>query len=579
MKKLSHGLLVGPIFAAAALVTPTWIALFSPLSSTQADLPGGALFTLQRVLLMIGLSLGVVAGALAVYRWSTARRLLHLGLLFILLELFYRFAYGGAVSSGILLAIPETSERETTELLAGHPFLTVGLTLVALLTIYALIRSWKPQVSIPWRWCIQLAAVSASMILASLAIGKHQLGDEYLLRSVALAELQETYPFDIATALGGVSRGLIEAHRLAATRAAFEFPDVRDLDKSSGAVSSEVYVVVIGETSRRANWSLFGYPRATTPRLEAIKDDLVVFTHVTSNATNTILSVPLALTRAAPATRGLARSEKSVISLLKQAGYQTFWISNQARSDALSNPISQIAGEADYVSFPEDMSSNARRDGFDSNLLTRLDERLSKLPKDGKAVVFLHMEGSHFGYKERYPGDFAQFDGGRGATRMLPPREMRLIDEYDNSVYFTDYIVRGVIEKLANRGGRAGLIFFSDHGERLFDNGLSDSDFGHGFPTISREEIDIPLLVWLSRGYREANTAKTGRLILNAQSVAQLHNLFETIVDLAGIDYANRNASLSLFSDELKSPSKLEVLNTEEETVALPIGEFDLARR
>ena len=542
-------------------------------------MPAGALFTLQRVLLMVGLSVGVLSGALAAYRWSPTRRLLHLGLLFILLELFYRFAYGGAVSSGILLAIPETSEGETTELLAGHPFLTVGLTLVALLTIYALIMSWRSQARVSPKRCMQLGAVAISMILASLAICWHQSSDARQLRAVVLAEIQATYPFDIATAMGGVSVGLIDAHRLASTRAAFEFPNVRDVNAASGAGDPEVYVVIIGETSRRVNWSLFGYPRDTTPRLEAIKNDLVLFKHVTSNATNTILSVPLALTRAAPATRGIARSEKSVVSLLKQAGFKTLWISNQARSDALSNPISQIAREADYVSFTEDMPPHARLGGFDSNLLTRLDDRLATLPESGKAVIFLHMEGSHFGYKERYPDAFAHFEGGRGATRVLPPREMRLVDEYDNSVYFPDYIVREVIDRLARRGGRAGLIFFSDHGERLFDNGLSDSDFGHGFPTISREEIDIPLLLWLSSEYREANSAMVRRLEANTQSVAQLHNLFETIVDLTGIDYANRDASLSLFSDELRSPNRLEVLNTDEETVALPIDKFDLARR
>jgi len=65
--------------------------------------------------------------------------------------------------------------------------------------------------------------------------------------------------------------------------------------------------------------------------------------------------LPLALTRATPATRGVARSEKSIITLLRQAGFETFWISNQERSDVLLNPISQIAREADHASFPADI--------------------------------------------------------------------------------------------------------------------------------------------------------------------------------------------------------------------------------
>src|SRR6202789_551571 len=127
------------------------------------------------------------------------------------------------------------------------------------------------------------------------------------------------------------------------------------VDGSSRRTAAEIYVIVVGETSRRANWSLFGYSRGTTPRLDAMRSDLILFNRATSNATNTILSVPLALTRAAPGTRGVAHSEKSIITLLKQAGFATYWISNQARSDALENPISQIAREEHQVSFPTDM--------------------------------------------------------------------------------------------------------------------------------------------------------------------------------------------------------------------------------
>jgi glucan phosphoethanolaminetransferase (alkaline phosphatase superfamily) len=414
-----------------------------------------------------------------------------------------------------------------------------------------------------------LGAVSAAMIFVSLLMGEYQFGDMRVLGPVVVSEVHDTFPFDIATALDAVAGGLIHAHRLAPTRAAFKFPNVSLVDGASRGAGAEIYVVVIGETSRRANWSLFGYSRDTTPRLDAIKDDLYLFKHVTSNATNTILSVPLTLTRATPATRDVARSEKSVITLLKQAGFETFWISNQERSDALFNPISQIALEADHVSFPQDMQPSEST--FDANLLIRLDEELARLPTNAKAVIFLHMEGSHFGYKERYPASFSLFRRGQGAPRSLPGREMRLVDEYDNSVYYTDYNVRGIIDRLALCRCKTGLIFFSDHGERLFDHGLTDSDFGHGFPTVSRQEVEIPFFVWLSRAYQAENPSLVARLKTNEHATAELHNLFETIVDLTGIHYENRGASLSLFSENLHAPAKLEVLNMNEEPVSLSV--------
>jgi glucan phosphoethanolaminetransferase (alkaline phosphatase superfamily) len=440
---------------------------------------------------------------------------------------------------------------------------------VALLALCALVVSWRSPMRFSPKRCLQLGAASAAMIFVSLLMGEYQFGEMRLLQPVVVSEVHDTFPFDIAAAFDAVAGGLIHAHRLAPTRAAFKFPNVSLVNAVSRVAEPEIYVVVIGETSRRANWSLFGYSRDTTPRLDAIQDELYLFKHVTSNATNTVLSVPLTLTRATPATRDVARSEKSVITLLKQAGFETFWISNQERSDALFNPISQIALEADHVSFPRDMPSG--ESNFDGNLLVRLDEELTRLPATAKAVIFLHMEGSHFGYKERYPESFSLFRRGQGAPRSLPDREMRLVDEYDNSVYYTDNNLRGIIDRLARCRCKTGLIFFSDHGERLFDHGLKDSDFGHGFPTVSRQEVEVPFFVWLSNAYRAENPLLVARLKANEYAAVELHSLFETIVDLAGIHYENRSASLSLFSEDLRTPAELEVLNMNEEPVSLSI--------
>jgi glucan phosphoethanolaminetransferase (alkaline phosphatase superfamily) len=573
---------IGPVFVVVALITPSIIALFGITSLGHQPewlnaqvLTHRDLFVLQYTLLTVGLSVAVVSCALATYHRSLPRRLLHLSLFCILLELFYRFAYGGAVSSGILLSVPETSGRETSELLAGHPILTASLVLMALLAIYALIVSWRTHLRFPLGYCTGVGAVSIAMILASLAIGKYQFGDTRLLKPVVLSEVQDIFPFDVVTAVAAVANGLIDTKRLASTRAGFEFPNVYMVNAASRRKAAEIYVVVVGETSRRANWSLFGYSRATTPRLDVMRNDLILFDRVTSNATNTILSVPLALTRAAPATRAVVHSEKSIITLLRQAGFETYWISNQARSDALFNPISQIALEADHVAFPEDIPPRERNDGFDSNLLVRLNELMARLPSQAKAVIFLHMEGSHFGYKERYPASFSHFRAGWDAPRVLPERQMRLVDEYDNSVYFTDYNIRGIIDRLALCHCKAGLIFFSDHGERLFDHGLTDSDFGHGFPTVSRQEIEVPLFIWLSSAYDEANPEQVARLKANAHSAVELHSVFETIADMTGVHYENRTASLSLFSANLQSPNRLEVLNTNEETLSLAVPVYE----
>jgi heptose-I-phosphate ethanolaminephosphotransferase len=300
--------------------------------------------------------------------------------------------------------------------------------------------------------------------------------------------------------------------------------------------------------------------------LEKIVGDLVPY-RMMSNATNTVLSLPMALTRATPTTRDRIRSEKSIVTLLRQAGFETFWISNQEQPALPSNPIYKIAIEAEHVSFRGNSA-----DPFDTNLLDRLDVAMMQMPQGGKAVIFLHMEGSHFSYEERYPPQFARFVNDKNLPTQLSDRQRQLIDQYDNTVVFTDYVLARVIGKLSSCDCAAGMMFFSDHGERLFDHGSSDSDFGHGFPEVARQEIEIPFVAWLSPIFQRTNPSLAFRFRANAQWVAELHDLFETIVDLTGVDYDNRSSTLSLFSEGWQRPVEVSVLSMDDKTVLLPAG-------
>lgn len=563
---------LGPAFVIFALALPNAIFLFelAHQAPTANGWSAGPLVTLRQALCVIGCTGILISAALATYRFALARRTLHLLLFFILLDVFYRLAYSGPVSPGLLHAVPETSQRESLELLAGHPALTFFLSGVGLAGIWAMVHSWRLDIRFSIRRCMQAAAISTLMVVASLTIAILPTR-EHKVSAAVVREVRGIFPLDIAISFGGVAIDGFQARRNAAARAAFSFSNPHMVAGAARRSGAEIYVIVVGETSRRRNWSLFGYARRTNPRLEEISSNLVLFNRMTSNATNTILSLPLALTRAAPAAREAERSEKSIVTLLRQAGFSTYWISNQERPALNTSPITQIALEADHVSFPDDRSQSGSADRFDSNLITRLDETLAQLPSEAKAVIFLHMEGSHFSYRQRYPRDFAVFPDGHDPPRALPDRQMQLVDDYDNSILFTDHNLREAIDGLTRCRCKAGLIYFSDHGERLFDNGLTDEDFGHGFPDIARQEIEVPFLVWLSSEYQRSDPSVLARLRGNAKSAAQLHNLFETIVDLTGVDFDNRTATLSLFSNQLRPPATLQVLDLDEDIVTLPV--------
>lgn len=54
----------------------------------------------------------------------------------------------------------------------------------------------------------------------------------------------------------------------------------------------EIYVLVVGETSRALNWSLYGYDRETNPKLSEVSG-LTAFTNVLTQSNTTHKSVPM----------------------------------------------------------------------------------------------------------------------------------------------------------------------------------------------------------------------------------------------------------------------------------------------
>lgn len=104
----------------------------------------------------------------------------------------------------------------------------------------------------------------------------------------------------------------------------------------------EIYIFVIGETSRAGNWGLYGYERNTTPKLDAMPD-VIHFDDVLTQINATHKSVPLMLCPADALNYNEIYRQKSLISAFKQAGFHTSFLSNQLRNGSLpsSSPTKQ----------------------------------------------------------------------------------------------------------------------------------------------------------------------------------------------------------------------------------------------
>jgi len=316
------------------------------------------------------------------------------------------------------------------------------------------------------------------------------------------------------------------------------------------ATAEEVHVLIVGESARRASWSVYGYARPTTPFLDRLRHEggLFLLSDAMADANLTEYAVPLILTGLTP--RELAQGHAfagTLLDLAKEAGYSTAWLVNQDVSVSTS-----IGVTADHLEYPPDV-----HEGFFGR--RSLDEVLlpayrRELMRTGQArLIGMHVMGSHWEYYLRYPRSFQRFGSparqalliSRTTSRSLIPD---LADTYDDSVLYTDWFLEQVIEAAQKLEVPATVTFVPDHGEAspYLDNGA----VGHGSAHYVPAEFEIPAFVWVNAAYRTAHPAKVAALKANSTKEIRSHDFFFTVADLMGISWPGADPRRSFASSQ-----------------------------
>ena len=325
-----------------------------------------------------------------------------------------------------------------------------------------------------------------------------------------------------------------------------ELINVKGFDKTSAGFSyeahrtahaaegREVYIFVIGEASRACNWQLYGYDRATNPRLSD-RSDIVVFRNVVTQSNTTHKSVPMILSSIATDQHDELYRRKGLPMLFGEAGFKTFFISNQAPQGAM---IDNLAKDADNIEYLDHE--------YDGALVERA-RRIMRENPDDDLFIILHCYGSHFSYNERYPREFAQFTPDSNMTISGCHRE-HLCNAYDNSVLYTDYMISSLIDAVDADGRCSAVLYCSDHGEDLLDDGRRR--FLHASPTVTYYQLHVAALAWFSSAYYREFADKVEAARANVWAPATTHCLFHTLADMASIDGRYVDASVALSSGE-----------------------------
>lgn len=302
------------------------------------------------------------------------------------------------------------------------------------------------------------------------------------------------------------------------------------------ADSTEVYVLVVGETARSSNFRLYGYARPTNPQLSR-ESRLMVFRNVRSQSNTTHKSVPMLLTAATADDHSRLYHEKGILAAFGEAGFHTAFFSNQLRNHSYIDFLGEEANDACFI---REKQPSSRPD--DEQLLPYVAQELDQHHR--KLFIVLHMYGSHFNYRDRYSRANARFLPDE-PTEAKAENRPQLLNAYDNTILHTDRILARLIGMLRARHCISAVLYTSDHGENIFDD--SRHLFLHASPRPSEYDTDVPLLVWTSeqfdRQYPQVVNAMRGNLRKGAESNA---SVFPTMLSIAGIRAKACADSLSL---------------------------------
>ncbi|NDV93938.1 DUF1705 domain-containing protein [Dysgonomonas sp. 521] len=329
-------------------------------------------------------------------------------------------------------------------------------------------------------------------------------------------------------------------------RTKHEIKEIRERQKEDYIVKAEhqdtipqVIVLIIGESLNKHHMSLYGYVRKTNPLLSGYGDSLIVYQDIVAPHVHTIPVIRSILSMQEAEHPYYFSSKPSMYELFNRAGYDTYLISNQEFSEELRSSYDIL------LSLAGTKYNLAPYKQHDDIVLPVLDKILEKDNRKNKLVI-IHLIGNHMAYEFRYPKEYIIFDHRKDRIVADAPyrdeKAKKIIDRYDNSVLYNDYIINSIIRNLEKRQNRnAALVYLSDHGEEMYDY---RNFAGHAYEKVSPPMSEIPFVVWLSPAYRKFRKD----LVFEKERSYSSADFIYSISDLAGISYVDYDDSRSIFS-------------------------------
>ncbi|MDN6864419.1 MULTISPECIES: phosphoethanolamine transferase CptA [Pseudomonas] len=455
----------------------------------------------------------------------------------------YFFVYQQEFSQSVIFIMFESNISEAGEYLTQYFAWWIVLAFIAHTALAIFLWTRVRPVYLP-RGQALLAATAILVAIVGYPLVKQIARSETLADGIDRFEtrIEPAVPWQMIVAYRRYTEQLDNMQGM--LHSASQIPPLTNL-KDAAAGQPSTLVLVIGESTNRQRMSLYGYPRATTPELDKLRDQLAVFDNVITPRPYTIEALQQVLTFADEENPDLYLKTPSIVSMMKQAGYKTYWITNQQTMTKRNTMLTTFSEQADeQVYLNNNRNQNARQ--YDGDVLAPFSKALAD-PAERKFIV-VHLLGTHMSYQYRYPPSFDKFTDREGVPASISDDQLPTYNSYDNAVLYNDFVVSSLIKDYAKTDPNGFLLYLSDHGEDVFDSaGHSTLGRNEGKPTAPM--YTIPFMAYASPKWRESHSWNFAGDLQRPYSSSQL---IHTWADLAGLSSTELDRSKSLVSDSFK---------------------------
>ncbi|MFV0448817.1 MAG: phosphoethanolamine transferase [Vibrio sp.] len=303
-----------------------------------------------------------------------------------------------------------------------------------------------------------------------------------------------------------------------------------------------LFVFLLGETARSHNYELNGYERPTNPYTRDL--NVISFKDVSSCGTATAVSVPCMFSALDKSNfnREVADNRDNVLDILSHAGVDVAWQENDGGDKNVAKRIKKTVINRNRI----DNMCNGET-CYDMAMLEDFEQKVNELK--GNRMMVMHLIGSHGPtYFQRYPKEMGAFQPDCPRSDIENCSVEQIVNSYDNTIAYTDYVVAQTIDKLKALQDKynTALVYISDHGESLGENGM----FLHGMPygLAPDYQTHVPLIVWLSDGFKQEKQIKAGCLENHSSRQYSQDNLFHSLLGIMDVSTNTYNPNMDLFA-------------------------------